>query len=105
LRQVAAGIARSLARPLFEGLGAAILGGAAAYGALAFMGAIAPLTKVAIVVAEGVVAGIVGLTISGLVLAFLENQEFRDLRTALKKLTTSEALPVYGPVLNDQQNS
>lgn len=105
LRQVAAGIARSLARPLFEGLGAAILGGAAAYAALAVMGAIAPLTKVAIVVAEGVVAGIVGLTISGFVLSILENQEFRDLRAALRKLTASEALPAYGPVLNDQQNS
>lgn len=105
LRQVAAGIARTLARPLFEGLGAAILGGAGAYGALALMGAIAPLTKVAIVVAEGAVAGIVGLTISGFVLAFLENQEFRDLRMSLRKLTSSKALEPHGAIINDQANT
>ncbi|HEY4488943.1 MAG TPA: lipid II flippase MurJ [Candidatus Paceibacterota bacterium] len=105
LREVASGVAGSLVRPLFEGLGAAILGGASAYVSLYVMGAIAPLTKVVFVVAEGTAAGIVGLTVSGLVLAFLENQEFRDLRSSLKKLTTTEALPPHGTIINDRANS
>ncbi|MEA2701395.1 MAG: putative peptidoglycan lipid flippase [Candidatus Parcubacteria bacterium] len=105
LRQVAPGVARSLARPLFEGLGAAILGGAAAYGALALMGAIAPLTKVLIVVAEGAVAGIVGLLVAGTVLSVLENQEFRDLASSLRRMTTAKALQPHGAIINDQTNT
>jgi putative peptidoglycan lipid II flippase len=102
LKRVAPGVAGTLARPLFEGLGAAILGGAAAYGALAFMGALAPLTSLAIVVAEGVAAGIVGLLVAGTVLAFLENQEFRDLKASLERLTASGTLEPYGPIDNRQ---
>lgn len=104
LREVAPGVAAPLLRPLCEGLGAAILGGAAAYSSLHFMGTIAPLTKVAFVVAEGTIAGIVGLTVSGWVLAFLENQEFRDLWNSLKKLTTTDALPPHGSIINDRAN-
>ena len=37
----APGVAKGLSRPMFEGFGAAILGGTAAYGALALMGNIA----------------------------------------------------------------
>lgn len=105
LQRVAPGVARGLARPLFEGLGAAIMGGAAAYIALAFMGLLAPLTKFYVVVAEGAVAGIVGLLVAGTVLAFLENQEFHSLVASLRRLTSTEALQPHGPVLNDPQNS
>lgn len=104
LRSVAPGVAGSLSRPLFEGLGAAILGGAAAYGALALMGAIAPLTTLLVVFAEGLVAGIVGLLVAGMVLALLENQEFRDLAASLKKLSSARALSPYGPA-NDRPNT
>jgi len=104
LRSVAPGLARGLARPLFEGLGAAILGGAAAYIVLAFMGLLAPLTKLYVVVAEGIVAGLVGLLVAGTVLAFLENQEFHDLVASLRRITSTDPLQPHGPVLNDQQN-
>ena len=95
LKSVAPGVARSLVRPLSEGLGAAILGGAASYGALTFMGNIAPLTRVATVFAEGFVAGMVGLFVAGCVLVLLENKEFRDLIESLRKLTSLKPLSPY----------
>ncbi len=98
LRVVAPGVARSLFRPLFDGLGAAILGGAAAYGTLSFMGALAPLTHLAIVFAEGLIAGIVGISVAGAVLALLENQEFKELVASLRKITSLKPLPSYAPV-------
>ncbi|MEO6536557.1 MAG: lipid II flippase MurJ [Candidatus Paceibacterota bacterium] len=98
LRTVAPGVARSLSRPLFEGLGAAILGGTASYGVLSFMGVLAPLTRLTAVFTEGIIAGIVGLTVAGFVLALLENQEFRDLRASLRKLTSTKALLPYAPI-------
>ena len=104
LRSVAPGIASSLARPLFEGLGAAIVGGAAAYVTLAFMGTLAPLTSLPVVVAEGLTAGIVGLAVSGTILAFLENQEYRNLVASLRRLTASRALAPYD-LTNDSSNT
>lgn len=95
LRVVAPGVARSLIRPLCEGLGAAILGGAAAYGTLSFVGNIAPLTRVATVFAEGLVAGMVGLFVAGCVLWLLENKEFSDLVESLRKLTSMKPLSPY----------
>ncbi len=95
LRVVAHGVARSLIRPLCEGLGAAILGGAASYGALAFMGNIAPLTRLSTVFAEGLVAGMVGLFAAACMLWLLENREFRDLIESLRKLTSLKPLPPY----------
>ncbi|HEX2792377.1 MAG TPA: lipid II flippase MurJ [Candidatus Paceibacterota bacterium] len=105
LRDVAEGVARSLARSLCEGLGAAILGGAAAYGVLSFTGSIAPLTTLLIVFAEAALAGIVGLLVAGAVLALLENREFRDLIETLKKLTSTKALKPHGQVLNDRPDT
>jgi len=98
LRVVAPGVARSLFRPLFEGLGAAILGGAAAYGVLSFTSALAPLTHLATVFAEGLIAGIVGISVAGAVLALLENQEFKELVASLRKITSLKPLPSYAPV-------
>jgi len=92
LRVVAPGVARDIMRPLFEGLGAAILGGAASYGVLALGGSIAPLTGLSTVFAEGFLAGIVGLFVAGFVLWLLENQEFRDLVASLRKLTSFKPL-------------
>jgi peptidoglycan biosynthesis protein MviN/MurJ (putative lipid II flippase) len=103
LRTVAPGTARTLLRPILESLGAALLGGAAAYGALAVMGAIADLTKLYIVVAEGAVAGIVGLAVACAVLFVLQNKEMRDLYAALIKLRNLRALRPYAPI-NDQAN-
>ncbi len=88
LSSVAKGVARSFARPFLEGLAAAILGGAASYGILAFTGNIAPLTTLFSVFTEAFIAGIVGLIASAAVLALLENEEFRDVYQALHGLRT-----------------
>ncbi|MDB5189208.1 MAG: hypothetical protein JWL82_165 [Parcubacteria group bacterium] len=96
LRSVAPGVAGSLVRPLLEGFGAAILGGAASYGVLTFMGALAPLTSLPTVFLEGTVAGIVGLAVAAAVLSLLENQEFRDLIDALKRITSTRSLRPSG---------
>lgn len=92
LRVVAPGVARSLMRPLFEGMAAAILGGAASYGVLALGGSIAPLTRLTAVFAEALIAGMVGLFVAGFVLWLLENQEFRDLIASLARLTSFKPL-------------
>ncbi|HWH07311.1 MAG TPA: lipid II flippase MurJ, partial [Candidatus Paceibacterota bacterium] len=99
LRDVAPGVSRSLIRPLFEGLGAAVLGGSAAYGVLTFMGTAAPLTNLFMVFTQGFVAGMVGLIVSAAVLVLLENKEFRELYATLKKLTSTKALPPSGTIL------
>jgi putative peptidoglycan lipid II flippase len=101
LRVVAPGVAKGFSRPLFEGFGAAILGGAASYGALVAMGNISPLTSFIAVFTQGAVAGIVGLVVAGGVLALLENQEFKDLYNSLRKLRNLRALtPFAAPIQN-----
>lgn len=106
LKAVAGGVARSLFRPLFEGLGAAIVGGTASYGVLAFMGNLAPLTHLGTVFAEGLIAGMVGLFVAGCVLWLLENQEFRDLLSSLRKLTSFKPLAPFSPVqIHDHPDS
>jgi predicted membrane protein len=79
-------------RPLFEGIGAAIIGGTAAYTALALMGNIAPLTTLLAVFTQGLVAGLAGLAASIAVLILLENQEFKELFRALQH-ASRRALP------------
>jgi peptidoglycan biosynthesis protein MviN/MurJ (putative lipid II flippase) len=96
LKTVAPGVARGLSKPTFDGFGAAILGGTAAYGALTLMGNIAPLTSTATVFTQGVVAGVVGLTVSAAILMLLENQEFKELWAALRKIRNSRALTPFG---------
>jgi putative peptidoglycan lipid II flippase len=103
LRVVAPGVAKSLARPLFEGFGAAILGGAGAYGALTLMGNLAPLTSLAAVFTQGAAAGIVGLAISAAILNLLENQEFKDLYASLRKLRNTKALLPFGAPIAENQ--
>lgn len=106
LKVVADGVAWSLMRPLSEGLGAAILGGAASYGVLTFMGTLAPLTHTSIVFAEGLVAGMVGLFVAACVLWLLENREFRDLIESLRRLTSFTPLEPFSPVhVHDSQDS
>lgn len=85
LYKVAPGASAALTRPIFEGTGAAIVGGAMAYGTLVLMGNIAPLTTLLAVLAQGASAGMVGLIAAGGVLVLLENREFKDLYRALRK--------------------
>lgn len=98
LHRVAPGVARSIVRPLCEGLGAAVIGGSLSYGALTIMGAIAPLTSLVTVFAQGLLAGMVGLLAAGFVLTLLENREFTDLVGALRKIPRAKALAPYSPV-------
>ena len=105
LGSVAPGLARSLLRPLFEGLAAAILGGAAAYGVLSYVGTLAPASTLLVVFAEGFLAGMVGLTVAAAVLALLANQEFKDLVASLKRTKLRTALKPSGPVLSDRTDA
>ncbi|MCI0597490.1 hypothetical protein L0Y34_00210 [Candidatus Parcubacteria bacterium] len=102
LRDVAPGVARSLLRPLFEALGAGMVGATAAYGLLSLMGNIAPLTTLAAVFTQGLVAGMVGLAVAGAVLALLENREFKDLYESLKKMAGTKLPP---SAINDQTHT
>ncbi|OGG41233.1 hypothetical protein A2118_02530 [Candidatus Kaiserbacteria bacterium GWA2_50_9] len=86
LRSVSPGLATRLARPLFDGSVAAIAGGVAAYATLAFEGGIAPLTTLVAVFTEGFIAGIVGLCAAAFALYIVENEEFRIVMDALRKL-------------------
>lgn len=105
LRTVAPGAARELIRPILESFGAALLGGTAAYGALTLMGNIAPLTTLPVVVAEGAVAGMVGLAVACAVLFMLQNKEMRELFSAIAKLRNLRALKPYAPIGNDQTHT
>jgi peptidoglycan biosynthesis protein MviN/MurJ (putative lipid II flippase) len=105
LRTVAKGVAQSLIRPVFEGFAAAVLGGSVAYGVLAYMGTLAPLTSLPSVFLEGAVAGMVGLAVSAAVLALLENQEFKDLVDSLKRLAGMKALQPHGAILEERADT
>ncbi len=98
LRVVAPGVARGLSRPMFEGFGAAMLGGLASYAALALMGNLAPLTSLVAVFTQSAVAGIVGIAVSATVLILLENQEYKELYASLRKLQGSRALAPFGHI-------
>lgn len=104
LRTVAPGVASSLARPILEGTGAAIVGGAVAYGALLLMGNIAPLSTLLIVLAQGVAAGMVGVVAAAGVLFLLENKEFRDICTSFSRIMLPKT-PLYSPTLDDRTNT
>ena len=104
LRSVAPGVVSQLGRPLAEGLSAGIMGGAAAYGVLSYLGNLAPLTTLLVVFTEGALAGMVGLAVSAAVLVLLENREFRDLCTSLRKVRgVSRFVPPHGSESADQQ--
>lgn len=89
LRSVAPGLGRMLTRSLADGLLAAVVGGVAAYAVLAFEGGIAPLTTLAAVFTQGLIAGIVGLAAAACALFLVENEEFRIVTNALLRLVRS----------------
>lgn len=86
LRSVSLGLARTLVRPLIDGSIAALVGGAAAYAVLAFEGGIVPLTTLAAVFTQGLIAGIIGLVASACALYAVGNEEFRIAVNAFSKL-------------------
>jgi len=86
LRKVAPGLTFSLLGPARDGCLAAIAAGAAAYFALFVGGGIAPLTTLAAVLIQGLIAGIVGLAAAALVLHLIKNKEFQSIVDAVEKL-------------------
>ncbi len=86
LHKAAPSLARSLARPLLSGAVAAVTSGAATYGVLALLGAIAPLTRTLVVFAHGFAAGTIGIFVAALTLWSMKNEEFRDIVGALARI-------------------
>jgi len=86
LRSIAPGLTRSLTRPFLDGAIAALAGSAAAYATLMIEGGIAPLTTLASVFTQGLIAGIVGLAVSSLALYIIENEEFLIMANALSRV-------------------
>lgn len=84
--RVAPGVLTGLLQPLLGGLLAAVTGGVATYGMLAYLGEIAPLTTLVNVFTEGFIAGMVGLAASALTLYLIGNEEFKDIVNALHRL-------------------
>ncbi len=86
LKREAPGLARSLWRPLRDGVLAAFVAGGLAYAVLAGLGSIEALTRTAIVFYHGFLAGIVGIVAAAVTLYGLKNPEFADIVAALTRL-------------------
>ncbi len=79
-------ISRSrLARLVFECFASAIIGGAATYIILSATGAAGEINTTIGLLAQGLLAGTVGLAISALMLWLLKNEEFTEALSALKR--------------------
>lgn len=76
---------KGLRRLFFETSGAALIGGAASYGILSLLPNVVDLHTVVGIMAQGAVAGVVGLLVSAIVLVLLKNQEFSEAVAALRK--------------------
>jgi putative peptidoglycan lipid II flippase len=87
MRPLVPSLIKELAQPLLHASAAGILAGAGAYGVLVVMGNIAPLTTFFAVLAQGVIAGMVGSIVAFIVLVGLDNQEVKIVLKALKKET------------------
>ncbi len=90
LRRIVPSFGNTLIRPIVDGSIGALAGGAAAYGVLAIEGGIAPLTSLMAVFTQGFIAGIVGLIAAAGALYLTENEEFRIVVNALKRLIRHE---------------
>lgn len=105
LSQLVPKLLSQVSHSLFQSLGAGILGGSGSYICLVLMGNIAPLSTFWSVLAQGVLAGIVGIGISVWVLIMLESKEFKDLYTVLRRLMKSKKLPeVFAPTFPDKND-
>lgn len=71
-----AGFFAKIGRSLAEGIVAAFTGGVSAYATLAVIGPLTLASTLASVLTKGFIAGVVGMSASGLVYAFLGNREF-----------------------------
>ena len=99
LRSVAPGLARSLVRPCMDGTIAAVTSAVAAYLTLALLGGVVPLTTLANVLGEGLIAGTVGLAVAAATLHLIGNAEFAVLMESLRRLVRApeETVQVLAP--------
>lgn len=86
LRGIAPGLSRGLVRPFIDGSIAALVGGVVAHLLLVLLGGIAPLTTLAAVLAQGFIAGVVGLAAAALTLFMVENEEICIMANAFDRL-------------------
>jgi putative peptidoglycan lipid II flippase len=75
----------NIKRLLFQSFGAAIIGGAAAYGTLSLVGAYIDIDTVVGIVTQGTLAGMVGVLASLIVLRLLKNRELAETISALRR--------------------
>ena len=76
---------RPLTELSFQSFAAAVIGGAVAYLTLSLVGGVVDIDTAPGVVLQGFLAGIVGLFVTGALLALLKNKEFAEAYAALKK--------------------
>lgn len=99
LRGVAPGLTTALIEPTRDGCLAALAAGSAAYGALALLGGIAPLTSLVAVFTQGLVAGLFGLAAAAAALYLLKNREFVSMADSVARLIRrgAERVKVFAP--------
>ena len=79
-----------LRRLTFESFTASVIGGAAAYGALAYLGSRLNLDTVVGIVSQGAIAGTIGLIITAVTLALLKNKELVEAYGSLRRRYVKE---------------
>ena len=79
-----------LRRLSFESFAAAVIGGAATYGMLAFVGTLIDITTAHGVVLQGIAGGVVGLVITATTLVLLGNREIIEAYGSLRKRLVKE---------------
>ncbi|HVW71952.1 MAG TPA: hypothetical protein VHB93_02250, partial [Candidatus Paceibacterota bacterium] len=82
---------------LLQSFGASVIGGGAAYGTLALLGATGPLTTVLSVFATGFIAGIVGIAVTTAFLYLLKSEELLEVVGALHRRLVPGTAPVLEP--------
>jgi putative peptidoglycan lipid II flippase len=97
LRNIAPGLTHSLLRPFRDGCIAAVVGGAAAYATLSFVGSVQPLTNLSAVFTQGLAAGMVGCAAIACALYLVKNKEFFVMTSALDKLLRSGRSDALAP--------
>ncbi|MSR70509.1 hypothetical protein EXS62_00480 [Candidatus Kaiserbacteria bacterium] len=81
---------RPLGRLVFESSSAAIIGGAAAYATLAYVGSRVDINTTAGIVSQGAIAGVLGLAVTAATLALLRNRECIEAWAALQRRLIKE---------------
>lgn len=76
---------RSVTRLFFEVFSASVIGGAVIYTILSVVSVLVDINTVVGILLQGISAGVTGLLASAIVLAWLGNQEFREVRSAIHR--------------------